>query len=145
MAQYEFGGRTDQAKAALKRWTDAKRLRDSRRWRGAMYLAGYAIECKLKARLMEMYNVSHLDGLEAELDRRFGRSVDLRTHSIEYLLEFTQARQRLDANECALQAFRQCNKWSVNWRYNPDDGSREKCDAFFEEIEVFKQFIENNI
>ena len=110
-----------------------------------MYLAGYSIECKLKARLMEKYDVMHLEDLEAELVRRFGRSVDLRTHSFEYLLEFAQARQRLNANERALQAFRQCNKWSVNWRYDPSDGTREKCDAFFEEIEVFKRFIENNV
>jgi len=54
MNKYLYSGRTAQAKAAIKRLKDAKKLTDTKRWRGAMYLAGYSVECKLKARLMEM-------------------------------------------------------------------------------------------
>ena len=35
--------------ASRRRYEDAEALRNANRWNGAMYLAGYAIECSLKA------------------------------------------------------------------------------------------------
>lgn len=52
MSRIDFSGRTAQAKAGLKRLKDAKKLRNCESWHGSMYLAGYYVECKLKARLM---------------------------------------------------------------------------------------------
>jgi acid stress-induced BolA-like protein IbaG/YrbA len=63
-----------------------------------MYLAGYSIECKLKARLMEMYNLSRLEQLEDEIEHRLQHPVNVFTHSIEVLFTFTGARDRLLAN-----------------------------------------------
>jgi hypothetical protein len=53
----QHAGRSEQAKAGAHRLVDAKRLRAQERHRGAMYLAGYSIECKLKVRLMERFGV----------------------------------------------------------------------------------------
>jgi len=93
-------GRTDLQKAAIHRELDARNLRDASRWRGAMYLLGYAVECTLKARLMERHGMWHLERLQRHLSRRFGRPVDLLTHSLHDLMEWTSSRHRL-ATSCA--------------------------------------------
>lgn len=66
MSHREHSGRTDQAKAALKRKSDAHALLDpgdGAHGRRAAYLAGYAIECKLRAIAMEAAGVWTLDQL----------------------------------------------------------------------------------
>ena len=52
------------------RMDDARALFNSVRWRGAMYLAGYSIECLLKTKLMRMFDCRHLQELDEELQRR---------------------------------------------------------------------------
>jgi hypothetical protein len=70
MPREQFGGISEQSKASKHRWDDAQRLFDSQRWRGAMYLAGYSLECLIKAKLMAIYGTQNLLALEAELTRR---------------------------------------------------------------------------
>jgi hypothetical protein len=48
MADHLFSGVSEQTRAATQRKTDALTLRSQERWRGAMYLMGYAVECKLE-------------------------------------------------------------------------------------------------
>ncbi len=58
MSRREHEGRTDMRKAALKRRADAWALLQTgkaQHARAAGYLGGYAIECKLKAIAMEIY------------------------------------------------------------------------------------------
>lgn len=148
MATYQHSGRTAQAKAALKRLLDARRLQADGRWRGAMYLAGYSIECKLKARLMEMYGLDTLEQLEAELEKRLGHHVSLFTHSIEILFSLTGARDRLvndPKRPAALQAYRRCNAWHPAWRYRPDDGHEDDCLSFMAAVDEFSNFIDKNV
>ncbi len=152
MSRYQHAGRTEQAKAALQRQADANALRKKGRWRGAMYLLGYVVECKLKARLMEMYDVSTLSALEEELTRRFkgqlSQDVDFKTHSIEYLFRFTNARDRLIASngdESCLRAYRQCCAWSTSWRYDPRIGDENKCSLFFDSVGAFCRFITHSV
>ena len=113
-----------------------------------MYVAGYSIECKLKARLMEMYNLDTLEELEEEIIRRFGHPVNVFTHSIELLFGLTGARERLlqsPAHLNALRAYQTCNKWKPAWRYKPDDGSEDECNDFMEAVETFGVYVANNI
>jgi len=148
MSKYQHTGRTDQTKAALKRQIDAQRLQAQRRWRGAMYLAGYSVECKLKARLMEMYDLNTLEQLEKEIECRLGYPVNVFTHSIEVLFGLTGARDRLlrNPNELtALRAYQRCNRWKPAWRYNPDDGTADECNDFMEDVDEFSTFVANNI
>jgi len=63
-------GISEQAKASRYRLDDAQVLLNAARWRCAMYIAGYAVECLLKTKLMQMYNCRHLRELEDELQRR---------------------------------------------------------------------------
>ncbi len=60
MHQDLFYGISEQSKAGKHRLDGARALLNAVRWRGAMYLAGYAIECQLKAKLMRMFNCRHL-------------------------------------------------------------------------------------
>ena len=113
-----------------------------------MYLAGYSIECKLKARLMEMYNLDTLEQLEAEIERRLGERVSVFTHSIEVLFSLTGARERLlndPRSSTALQAYHRCNTWKPSWRYKPDDGSEDDCNTFMDAVEEFGKFVDHNV
>lgn len=144
MARFLHAGITDQIKAALRRKADAEVLRFQQHWRGAMYLLGYAIECRIKAKLLEMYGAHTLSDLERTLSRRRAQEVNLRTHSIEYLFEFTNARIRLigpDGNDEYLRAFQRCNTWTVTWRYHPQEASEADCQRFFEAAGKFLRFL----
>lgn len=139
---FEHEGRAEQSKAAVRRWLDAKALCQQEHWQGAMYLAGYAVECRLKAKLMEMHRVVTLSALAEKLRRRRSE-VELGTHSIESLLDLTGARHRLDPE--AERAFRQCNTWKVSWRYSPRAGDEMACKEFLNAVDRFSRFIQNSI
>jgi hypothetical protein len=149
MVQYPHGGKTDQYKASIRRQADARILREQEHWRGAMYLLGYAVECRLKARLMEIYEVNTLTDLERVLAKKFKKNtVDLKTHSLEYLFSFTNGRERLigpNGNDKSLRAFQSCNRWTPSWRYNPKEGNKDECIHFFEAVDIFLKFISTNI
>jgi HEPN domain-containing protein len=143
MGTHLHTGRADQHKASVARRVDAERLRAAQRWRGAMYLMGYALECSLKARLMERHDVRHLDDLAERLSRRFGKPVDPKKHSLAYLFELTEANARLSG--AARRAYNACVRWRVDWRYDPHGGTREDCDAFFECAARFLRFVESSV
>ena len=144
-ASYPFGGITEQRKAALRRREDAHVLRSARRWRGAMYLLGYAVECSLKARLMECFNVRTLSGLERKLGERIGQEVNLRTHSLQLLFEFTSAEHRLNGDGSQRRAFYRCRAWNINWRYDPYGGDEVECTDFFEACNSFLRFVDTSV
>lgn len=108
-----------------------------------MYLLGYALECRLKARLMEQHGVYHLNALEERLSTRLGTPVDVRTHSIAYLLELTGANDRLRGE--IRRDYNTCVRWRVDWRYNPDAGNKADCDAFFECADRFMEFVGSSV
>ena len=53
-------GISDMGKASKHRFEDALALIDGVRCRGAMYLAGYAVECLLKEKLMRMFDCKNM-------------------------------------------------------------------------------------
>jgi hypothetical protein len=62
-----------------------------------MYLAGYAIECLLKTKLMRKFDCRHLRELEDELQSRGAISAQATvfTHQLEVLLKLTQRMDQL--------------------------------------------------
>src|SRR5436190_1783440 len=94
-------GVTEQGKAGKHRMDDARALLNAVRWRGAMYMGGYALECLLKAKLMRMFDCRHLRELEEELQRRgmLAARATVFTHQLEALLRLTAAIDRLRRNE----------------------------------------------
>jgi hypothetical protein len=127
-----FGGINELRKAANKRLTDAHVLVKSNRWRGAMYLAGYAVECWLKSRLMEQYAVRHLDQLEAKIRKAAGAS-GLPLHDLGMLKRLARVSSGHDPRLRA--AFDTCEQWTTSWRYDPQDGDRKTCERFMEAVQ----------
>jgi hypothetical protein len=142
-------GRTQLSRAVGKRHRDAYALLEKQRWRGAMYMAGYALECKLKAQLMERYNCFHLQELKEELKRRTGDRpalMSVQAHHLEYLLGFAPDYEaRLRQNQAMYQRYVRCNTWSYAWRYLGDDGIRQEAVSFLECVDLFYQWLANNI
>lgn len=113
-----------------------------------MYLAGYAIECLLKAQLMEKFGLDTLQELEGEIVRRSGHPLDVFTHSIEALLQLSGARDRLlqsSGDQKILRAYHTCNRWNPSWRYNPTEGNVEDCGEFMDAVDLFRQYVANNV
>jgi len=108
-----------------------------------MYLLGYAVECSLKAKLMERHDFHHLQQLQDYLSERIGKRVDLFTHSLDVLMNWTEALGRMDGD------IRNCwgviRKWHVNWRYNPRETSEEECADFFDATGIVLNYIQSSI
>lgn len=155
MSKSEHNGLSDQRKAALKRHLDAKALFSVRKpadesdegarhphGRGAMYLGGYAIECKLKAIAMEIYRCRTLKQLATRLkiDER-----EVYTHGLEALA------RRLSRLFSALRASRvwqdfsgQVRKWRPSWRYDPSDCTVGEAGDFLESVDRVFLWLDSN-
>ena len=96
------------------RIADAAILLASGRWSGAFYLAGYAVECGLKACIARLTNQD-----DFPRERRF---VDeCYTHDLEKLLKVAGLKAALDADTLANLAFSSnwsiANEWDETSRY----------------------------
>ena len=126
---------------------DARALLNAVRWRGAMYMAGYSIECLLKTKLMRMFDCRHLRELEEELQRRGILSVQtsIFTHQLELLLRLANGLERLRQNEEHWRLFNMVNRWVPAWRYTADLPNREDAEDFLAAVSKVSQWIENNV
>ena len=89
---------------------DAERLMTGGRWSGAYYLAGYAVECGLKACIM-----AHVEGTGAIFqDKKY--SEKCWTHDLEVLLVLANLKPTLDADAVANAAL--SGNWSVAKDWN---------------------------
>jgi HEPN domain-containing protein len=142
-----YGGVSEVGKAAGHRLADAAALLGAGRWRGAMYLAGYAVECRLKAKLMKQYGCDNLYDLGAELERRGKLAVagDVYTHALESLVLLTGRLPALRANRGLWRQFAVVNRWLPAWRYTADPGSRDAAADFVEAADDLVRWIEHNV
>ena len=142
-----FYGVSEQAKAGKHRMDDARALLDADRWRGAMYMAGYSIECLLKTKLMRMFSCRHLRELEDELQGKgiLPAQATVFTHQLELLLRLTNAIDRLRQNEQNWRMFNMVNRWIPAWRYTADLSNAEDAKDFVDAVEKVSHWIENNI
>ena len=111
-----------------------------------MYMAGYSIECRLKAKLMRMFDCRHLRDLEHELRRRGALCADATvfSHELEILLHLTQGLDRLRQNEPIWRSFNMVNRW-VPGETAPYLSNREDAEDFLEAIEKVAHWIDNNV
>jgi HEPN domain-containing protein len=147
MAQQQFSGVSEQGKAALHRLEDAKSLLKEKRWRGAMYLAGYAVECILKKQLMIRFSCDTLGDLEDELQRRnlMAESDTVFSHSFEPLLRIVGGLDRLRQDNKLWARFIRVNRWIPAWRYSALPARSEEAEDFVEAVGDTVKWIENNI
>ena len=142
-----FYGVSEQGKAGKHRMDDARALLNAVRWRGAMYMAGYSVECLLKTKLMRMFNCRHLRELEEELQGKgiLAAQATIFTHQLELLLRLTNAIERLRRNEEHWRLFNMVNRWVPAWRYTADLSNPDDAKDFVDAIEKVSHWIENNI
>lgn len=145
MAKKRFAGVSDQRKASVHRWEDALALFRAGRWRGAMYLAGYAVECRLKWKLMQRWNCSTLDQLEAKLLKKHVPQSPY-THSLRRLVKWMGVEQQMQDNKPVWQLFAgSVNLWQPAWRYSSDLASREDADALLKAVQAVVHWVDHNL
>lgn len=102
-----------------------------RHLRGADYLAGYGIECLLKAYIIHKHPPCLTLTEASEQMRTAGVPVQNLTgkagHNLAYLLKLTGLEGRMSPNH--RQDISLCAKWSSEWRYNPNSAQREDVEA----------------
>jgi hypothetical protein len=112
-----------------------------------MYIAGYAVECLIKAKLMEMFGKKNLEELEAELKRRnlIPRDSSLFDHRIELYLRASGRLDALRENTPVWRSFSAANQWVPSWRYNPDLSSQPDAEGFLAAVDSLLEWISKNI
>jgi len=134
-----FDGEADFGKAGPRRLADAERLMwdppTGARLRGqrptpaqlhaggAAYVAGYAVECALKAYIItKTPNAVALKAAMNTRKTRGDRPWDLggsKGHNLQLLLSATDLGAHMDAEQGIKSAFAVCAKWSSDRRYDP--------------------------
>jgi HEPN domain-containing protein len=147
MSRSLFSGVTAQAKSAKHRLDDARSLFRESRWRGAMYMAGYGVECLLKAKLMKRYDCRTLLELEDELHSRklLSDKLTIFTHQLSLLLNLTGSVDVLRRDRRLWPQFVLANSWLPAWRYNPDLGNKEDAEDYLSAATTMVKWVENNI
>jgi HEPN domain-containing protein len=146
-----YMGVSEQSKASKHRLDDARALLNAARWRGAMYMSGYAVECLIKTKLMRGYGCQNLYELEYELENELQRRGILAshatvfTHHLELLLRLTQTFDRLRQNQVLWPKFNIVNRWMPAWRYHSDLANRQEAEDFLEAVLYIMKWIENNL
>jgi HEPN domain-containing protein len=147
MARKRYTGVSEQAKAGKHRLEDARTLLAAGRWRGAMYLAGYAVECYLKAKLMRTLGCRKLEELEDRLRERgvLAGQATIYTHHLESLMRLAGGIDRLRRNPARWRTFTLANQWIPAWRYSANLSTREDATDFLEAIEDTIHWIDRNL
>jgi hypothetical protein len=133
MGKHDHDGRTDMSRAALKRRADAWALVRAGRehTRAATYLGGYAVECKLKAIAMEIYDCWTLRQLA---DRLGVSDQEVFTHGLEALLERLPLRDNFRRSPVWHDFSNHVNRWRASWRYDPHNGTVEAATTFLQAV-----------
>lgn len=147
MTRELYGGVSEQAKASIHRLEDAQALLQQGRWRGAMYLAGYGVECLLKNKLMERFQCFRLLDLEQELQRRglLSTGATLFTHQLESLLRLADGLDRMRKNRDAWSQFNLVNRWLPAWRYSTKSVASTDAHDFLDAVSETMKWIDANV
>jgi hypothetical protein len=103
---------------------DAKCLREAGRFQGAIYLCGYALECKLKFCVCRSQGIEKMEEAEA---KRLG-------HHLTELLDAAGLARVLAGQRELHVAFQDINdRWSTEMRYSGAKASSRDCDRFLKD------------
>ena len=150
MARRPYSGLTDLTKAAIHRRRDARRLfdpdnrdaHDAQHRQGAVYMAGYVIECKLKCVAMEMHECVTLEQL---IQRRGFDERELYSHGLETLGSHVPALwHRFQRSEVWPEFQRWINRWRPSWRYSPRSMSEDDTRRFLRAVDRMSTWLEGN-
>jgi len=131
--RYTVTRRSRLEEAARERLKDAQVLRDSDRNLGAQYLGGYVIECLLKSIICCRYGEIRLEEAEAIFSRQRGRTLSLRTHELEVLLDYADLKDSIQSDGLWRQ-FSIVNQWSSELRYYSGKATSEQSEKFLKAV-----------
>jgi len=143
LAYYDTYDRRVQLGASRHRRKDAEFLQQSARWNGAIYLAGYAIECSLKALVCYGEHKNNLK--DTALFKRGVQGAAL--HNLWHLYQATPLSFRdaveLDRTNTLKNAWKTIIElWQKDaLRYGHKLGDEKECKQFLEAVKVFHAFI----
>ncbi|HEY8751323.1 MAG TPA: hypothetical protein VIM11_25290 [Tepidisphaeraceae bacterium] len=143
MARDDFQGVSEQRKAALKRKRDAWALLEKgpSHARGAMYLGGYAIECKLKSIAMEIYRCRTLAQLAIRLRLK---DSEVYSHGLEASAKNLPLYGRLQKSPVWRDFSSYVNRWRPSWRYDPNDFTSAHAEAFLQALDRVYHWLDSN-
>ena len=137
--------------AAEQRWLDARALASSptRRYTGTVYLCGIALDCLLKASLLEKHGRLASRSRET-LSRDDQRIWDLiyRSHDLsEILARLPNVEDRIRHNNpatgerlvTALKSL--CTRWTTHLRYSPTPLLKQDADDFLQKLSEVKKWL----
>jgi hypothetical protein len=157
-----FDGKTEFVKAARARVADARALLDASKrqsaalshTQGAKYIAGYAIECILKAYLVDSLGTNTLTEAVAELRGRERRAENPRLvpdlvsaagHNLRLILSFTDLEAFTTPPFDIARDWGVCFQWQSSWRYVPKTPSLEDAESFVDSVEVVYNWIRSKM
>jgi HEPN domain-containing protein len=114
--------RSEFQQLADERAKDAEILLDAQRWNAASYLAGYAVECGLKACIAKMF--------KAEDIPHWSYVKNIFIHDLEKLLERAGLEQKMVKNSPTELNWRIVAKWSEETRYELGTAQLEATELF---------------
>jgi hypothetical protein len=119
--------------ASKERLLDAKCLHEARRFQGAVYLCGYALECRLKFCICLARGVPHLKEGEA---RKLGHGLDQSLHAAGLA-------EKLYKNEDLRVAFlRILGQWSTEIRYSGGARNDRESESFLRDTRALLKWLE---
>ena len=161
----EYDGISEFLKVASQRIKDAKKLlepaagpqqqgTDTRNLRAAVYLAGYGIECVLKAYIIDRQPPAKT--LSEAMNRRRSRGEQLkgqplpdvqgaRGHDLPLLLLLTDLEEALDNTRDRKNDWAICLGWKSTWRYDPYPPTRLFAEDFIAAAERLYKWIERQL
>jgi len=128
--------RADLKKIALARIKDAECLFASKRYDGARYLSGYAVELSLKARICRHLNCSGF--LPPDLDDGLYRI--LMTHKFDLLLSLTSLEQRLKRS-VLWNDWNTVATWDPELRYKMGSATRTQAEGMIRSTKELVRFL----
>ena len=112
-------------RAAQQRFDDALLLLEMERTAAAIYLAGYSVECMLKALILSAVPQAQ----EAEL---LGMFRGARAHDYEWRLHLYVEKGEARMPLSVVPPFARVNAWSTDMRYTPGTMAAHEAQAFVE-------------
>ena len=140
--QHDTFDRRIQLGASRRRREDAEVLHNANRWAGAIYLAGYAIECSLKALICSFEGKNNFK--ETRIFKRGAQGNSL--HSLIHLLQETPSLQRAIMLDRTGKYRAAWNIITSLWqkdelRYWDKLGSEDDCRRFIDAVKLIHNFI----
>ena len=162
----EYDGISEFRKVAPQRIRDAKKLlessaiapqqqgADARHFRAAVYLAGYAIECILKAYIIARQPPSRT--LAEAMSRRASSGETLKGeplpdiqgakgHNLPLLLLLTDLEKSLGTARDRQKDWAICLGWKSSWRYDPNPPSQPYAEDFVAAAERLYTWVERQL